>query len=189
MNGVKESIHPADIQTANLEMGGGLVERVGVPRLKYGFECIDEDGNVRWQDGFDNIVTFEGQNDLLTQYFKGVTYTAAWFVGLIDDEGATDTPVETDTAAAHPGWVESTEYSEATRPALTLGTASAGSINNSAARATYNINNNTDLKGGFVISNNTKGGATGVLYSAGLFSSPRQAFTGDVLNVTVTLTV
>lgn len=84
---------------------------------------------------------------------------------------------------------ENTAYSNATRPALTLGSVSGQSVNNSASRAQFDINaNGTRLFGAFVTTNSTKGGTTGTLYGGGLFSASRLLNNGDSLFVTVTLT-
>ena len=175
---------------AGLVAASGLVMAVGAPRFHYGFECFDENGELKWTDEFDNLVTTAGKNDLLDKYFKGSAYTAAWYVGLIDaDTSYTTGPAAGDTASSHGGWVESTAYSNGTRPALTLGTPSAGSVNNSGSVAAFSINGTDSIKGAFVISNSTKGGTTGILYSAGAFAADRSVVSGDTLNVTITLSV
>jgi hypothetical protein len=90
-----------------------------------------------------------------------------------------------DTSASHAGWTESTAYSNGTRPAPSWGAAAAGSKASTATA--YNINGTDTIKGAFLITNSTKGGSTGVLYSAGLFSGgDRAVVNGDTLNVTYT---
>jgi len=143
---------------------------------------------LRWADGFGNLVVTGGKNDLLTNYFKGSSYTAAFYVGLVDNASFSAIAAG-DTMASHSGWIESTAYSNANRPTLTLGTASAGSIDNSAAKASFSINATATINGAFCTTNNTKGGTSGTLYSAGSFGSTRSVINGDTLNVQVTLTV
>lgn len=148
-------------------------------------------GKLLWLDEFDNLTTTEGRNDALTQYLKGSSYTAAHYVGLIDNAGFSAIAVG-DTAAqigGSNGWAECTAYSQATRPALTLGTASAGSIDNSGSLATFSINATKTIYGGFTVTTNTKGGTTGKIYGEGAFSSPRSLLSGDTLTVQVTLTL
>jgi hypothetical protein len=145
-------------------------------------------GEVRWNDEFANTVMTAGKTDLVDKYFKGSTYTAAWYVGLVSSSGYSAIAAA-DTAASHAGWTEDQNYSQANRPTLTFGTASAGSVNNSGSVAAFSINGTTTIKGAFVITNNTKGGTTGTLYSAGLFSGDRAVVSGDTLNVTITLTI
>lgn len=164
-----------------------VVERTNAPRLTYAFTCYKADGSVRWQEEIENLVTTVGKNDLLTQYFKGAAYTAAWFCGLISSVSYTTGPDAGDTAASHPGWTENVTYAEATRPAITFGTAAGGSLA-ASAESVFNITGAATLKGAFTISNSTKGGATGILYSAALFSTgDRGMQNGDTLNVTVTM--
>jgi hypothetical protein len=151
----------------------------------YLFECYDKHGRLKWREEIENLVVTAGLNDLLNKTFKAVTYTAAWFVGLKD----TGAPVAGDTMAAQTNWAEISPYSNATRPALTLGTVAAGSVDNSASKASFNINAADEVFGGFVVSDNEVDGAGGVLYGAADFSASRLVEDGDTLNVTVTLTV
>ncbi len=165
-----------------------VLEHVEAPHFVFDIECRGADGALKWRETVRNLVTTAGKNDLLTNYFKGSAYTAAFFVGLIDNAGFTAIAAG-DTAGSHAGWAESTAYSNANRPTLTLGTASAGSIDNSASKASFSINATATINGAFTITNNTKGGSTGVLYSASSFGATRSVVNGDTLNVQVTLTV
>jgi hypothetical protein len=165
--------------------------RFGV-KLKntYRFECRDAEGNLLWVDGFTNLTTTQGLNDLLSKYFKGSAYTAAWFVGLVDNAGFSAF-AGTDTAAqigGTNGWAESAAYSESVRQTLTLGSASAGSIDNTASQAVFTMNASGTLKGGFVASSSTKSGTSGILYGEGAFSSTQAFSSGNTISVTVTLT-
>lgn len=69
-------------------------------------ECVGADGRVKWREVVRNLVTTEGKNDLLTKYFKGSSYTAAWFMLL----KGTGSPAAGDTLASHAGWSEPTQY-------------------------------------------------------------------------------
>lgn len=153
----------------------------------YLVECFDKDGNLKWSDTFTNIVVTAGLNDSLDKHLKGSAYTAAWYVGVTT---SAPTPNAADTMASHAGWTEYTNYSESVRQTLTLGTVSAGSVDNSASKATFSINGAGGTCGGaFVTTDNTKSGSTGTLYGVGAFSGGDRAVTsGDTLNVTVTLT-
>lgn len=169
-------------------LGAGVVERINAPHFLYEIECVGADGQVKWRESFRNLVTTAGKNDLLTQYFKGSAYTAAWFVGLVDN-ASFSAIAAADTMSSHAGWVEAVPYSNATRPALTLGTAASGSIDNSASKASYTINATATINGAFTATNSTKSGTSGTLYSAGSFGSTRSVISGDTLNVQVTLSV
>lgn len=151
----------------------------------YTFECRDANDNLKWQEERHNLVTTVGLNDSLTKHFKASAYTAAWFVGLTT---GTPTFATADTAASHAGWVEFVAYSETVRQTLTLGTAAAGSIDNSASKAIFTFNASGTVGGAFVITDSTKAGTTGILYGEAVLSSNRSVVTGDTLTVTVTLT-
>jgi hypothetical protein len=154
-------------------------------RNTYVFECRDKFGNLKWREEVHNLVTTEGLNDALTQHLKGSNYTAAWFVGLY---GGTGTLNAADVMSSHAGWTEVVAYSETYRQTLTLGTASAGSISNTASKAVFTMNGAYTAKGGFVVAEHTKSGTTGVLYGEAAFSADRSGDTGDTITVTVTLT-
>jgi len=152
--------------------------------------CMDPNGAVKWEAETHNLVVNQGLQDMSTKYFKGSGYTAAWYIGLYGSSGTND-PLPTDTAALHPGFTEITPYSNATRPQATFGTATTADpsvIDNSGAPASFSIDNTATIGGAFLISNNTKGGTTGVLFSAADFGSPgnRVVASGDTLLVTYT---
>ena len=160
---------------------------------EYELQCIDKDGNVKWTMGGKNLVVNEGLQDMNTKYFTGSTYTAYWYIGLYGAAASND-PTANDTAALHPGFTEIVPYSNATRPACTFGTATTADpsvITNSLNKAAFNINATATVGGAFLISNNTKSGTTGVLFSASDFQAPgdRVVASGDVLNVTYTFSL
>lgn len=169
---------------ACIATGAGLAEAAHLGG-RYRVECVGADGQVKWVDYIDNLVTTAGKNDLLDKYLAGSAYTAAWYLGLIDSSGYTAVAAA-DTSASHAGWTENVNYSNATRPAPSWGSAAAGSKASTATAFIINGAGGT-IKGAFLISNSTKSGTTGVLYSAGLFSGGDRAVTsGDTLNVTYT---
>lgn len=150
--------------------------------------CIAPDGTIKWEVSKPNLVVNQGLQDMNTKYFKGATYTAAWYIGLYGS-GASNNPTANDTAALHPGFTEVTPYSNATRPAVTFGTATTADpsvISNSASPASFSINATSTVGGAFLISDNTKGGTSGVLFSASDFAAPgdRAVSSGDTLLVT-----
>jgi hypothetical protein len=158
---------------------------VGVKiRNFYKFECFDAEGNLKWVEECENLLTTAGATDLLAKYLKGSAYTAAFFVGL----KGTGTISAGDTMASHAGWTEVTAYSAGTRPALTLGTPASGSVDNSASPASFTANASATVAGAFVVTDSTKGGTAGTLYGAADFASARSLLSADVLNTTITLT-
>lgn len=181
------------------EQIGGSVERAGgntegmAAGGVFTVECLDKDGNIKWVDICPNLVVNTGLQDMNTKYFTGTSYTATWFIGLYG-AAASNTPNAGDTAALHPGWTEIVPYSNATRPACTFGTASTADpsvITNTASPAAFNINATATVGGAFLISNNTKSGSTGILFSASDFAAPgdRVVASGDTLNVTYTFSL
>lgn len=156
----------------------GRAELLAAPHLMYKVECIGRDGKVKWTMRFHNLVTTVGKNDLLDKYFKGSSYTAAWYLGL----KGTGSAAAGDTLASHAGWSEVTPYS-GNRPAITYGTSSSGS--NTATAVSYTINAGATVAGAFIASANT--GTSGTLYSAGDFAASRTVVSGDTLNVTMTV--
>lgn len=153
-------------------------------RSHWHIEARDAAGNLKWEETLENLVTTEGLNDVLNKYFKGSTYTAAWYVGLKN----VGTIAIGDTAAVHAGWAENTTYTEGARQTLTLGTVAAASVNNSASKAVFTISGAATIAGSFLISDSTKGGTSGVLFSAVDFSSSRTLAATDVVTMTVTCT-
>jgi hypothetical protein len=155
---------------------------------KFVVTCHDADGSLKWEAESSNLVVNAGLKDMNDKYFLGSGYTATWFIGLYG-AGASNTPAAGDTAASHAGWTEVVPYSNATRPAATFAaatTADPSVITNSASPATFNINATATVGGAFLISNNTKSGTTGILFSAADFAAPgdRSVASGDVVNVT-----
>lgn len=154
---------------------------VGVFTVK----VYDKDGNLKHEEQINNLVTNEGKNHLLDVGFHAVAATATWYCGLISNASYTGIAV-TDTMASHAGWTEFTNYSQANRVEWTEGAAASQSITNAAAMA-FSITGSGTLKGGFIVSNNTKGGSTGILWSSVLFAADIPVNNGDTVNVTYTI--
>jgi hypothetical protein len=150
-------------------------------------QCFDKDGNLKWEAEKHNLVVNVGLKDMNEKYFTGSGYTAGWFLGLYGD-GSTNNPAAGDTMASHAGWTEITAYSQANRPACVFGTATTADpsvISNANSVAVFSMNGTATVGGAFLTSDNTKGGTTGILFSAGDFQAPgdRAVVDGDTLNV------
>jgi hypothetical protein len=150
--------------------------------------CYDKDGNHKWTAKTPNLVVNVGLADMNDKYFSGSGYTAAWYLGLYG-AASSNNPAAGDTMASHAGWTEVTDYSQSTRPAATFGSATVADpsvINNSGSVAVFSINNTVTVGGAFLTSDDTKGGSTGILFSAADFQAPgdRNVVSGDTLNVT-----
>jgi hypothetical protein len=149
-------------------------------------QCFDKDGNLKWETAQPNLVVNTGLQDMNTKYFKGSTYTAAWYIGLINNTSASTTFSGGDTLASHVGWDENSNYS-GTRPQVTFGNATLAdpsNINNTASLATFTMTANATISGAFLC--NVTSGTSGLLFSAADFQAPgdRTVVSGDVLNVT-----
>lgn len=150
-------------------------------------ECRDKTGKLKWVDTILNLVVDEGLDEILQQFYKGSGYTAAHYCGLAD---STPTFAAGDTMASHVGWVEITAYDEADRQTITWGSVTSQSVNNSASKAVFTISSDsTTIGGGFVSTDNTRGGSTGILIGGAAFTAGDKSLDdNDILNVTVTAT-
>jgi hypothetical protein len=189
---MKEVSKAADQFGASVTRGGGHHESIRGGGV-FAVECRDADGNLKWTAETPNLVVNVGLKDMNDKYFLGSGYTATWFIGLYG-AGASNNPAPTDTIAVKPGWTEVVPYSNATRPACTFAaatTADPSVITNSASPAVFNINATSVVGGAFLVSNNTKGGTTGILFSAADFAAPgdRSVANGDTLSVTYTFSL
>jgi hypothetical protein len=153
--------------------------------------CHDASGNLKWEDVFHNLVVNEGLQDLNTKYFKGVTYTAAWYIGLVDGTGS-PTYAAGNTLASHSSWTEiagtgfgGTVYT-GNRKTATFGTATTANpsvIDNSASTAVFSIAASATIAGAFLCDQASSN--TGVLFSAGNFTGgSKTVASGDTVNVT-----
>ncbi len=149
--------------------------------------CYDKDGKLKWTAKGRNGIVDVGIEDLLNVVFGGSAATGTWFIGLLDGASA-PTLAPADTMGSHAGWTEFTNYSEASRPAWTEDVAANREMTNTTDVA-FSINGAGGIVAGIIIvSNSTKGGATGVLWATGLFDEGNRAVvTGDTLNITYTI--
>lgn len=164
---------------AGLVMNPGFVEAMEAPHFGFKVECVGADGKVKWVEKFRNLVTTGGKNSILSVYFDAATQITTWYLGL----KGTGSAAAADTLASHAGWAEVTPYA-GNRPAITFGTASAGSL--AGSQIAFTINASATVAGAFIASAAT--GTSGTLYSAGDFSASRSVVSGDTLNVTPTVT-
>ena len=156
------------------------------------FQCFDKDGNLKWEETTHNLVVNEGLQDMNTQYFKGSTYTAGFYMGLVTGPGSGTTYAAGDTLSSHAGWTEFTNYS-GSRKAVTFGTATTADpsvIGNSASPSQFSITGGGGTVAGAFLCT-VASGTSGVLFSEADFQSPgdRAVVSGDTLNVTYTFSL
>lgn len=148
---------------------------------KYVIECYGPTGNKKWEEKGTNLVVNKGLDHALC-IITATAHVAAWYVGLTATAAAF---VATDSATGHTGWTEVQTYSEGVRPTYIPGAIAAQSVDNSANKAAFSINGTTTIGGAFMISDNTKGGAVGILYGGATIAA-RSVANGDTVNVTIT---
>lgn len=187
-----EKIISSDLATGGLIASTHPGEAIGA-RGRFDVKCIDKDGNLKWEASNHNLVVNVGLQYLAGSALTSTAQITTWYIGLYG-AGASNNPAAGDTAASHAGWTENTTYSNATRVAATFTAATAANpsvVTNSASPASFSINGTTTVGGAFLISNSTKGGTTGTLFSAADFQSPgdRSVVNGDTVLVTYTLNV
>lgn len=177
---MKDQSRAVDAATASVVARNRAVDQL-VAHGHVRVECFDASGRLKWVEDGPNLIVTAGRNKLLDETLAGAAYTAAWYVGLIDNAGFSAIAAA-DTMASHAGWTESTAYDEAARQALTFAAAASGSKATDSP-ATVTISATATINGLFVVSDSTKGGSTGVLFAAKSFAAPRAVVDGDTLNL------
>ena len=177
-------------------VSAGLVAKTGFSESAkaggvYHVQCFDKDGNLKWEDQMHNLVVNEGLQDMNTKYFKGSTYSAAFYMGLVTGPGSGTSYAATDTLASHAGWTEYTDYSGA-RKSMTFGSATSAdpSVIATSSAVSFTISGaGGTVAGAFVCT--VSSGSSGVLFSEADFQSPgdRVVVSGDTLNVTYTFSL
>lgn len=177
-------------------MTAGLVAKTGFGENAKGggvfhVQCLDKDGNLKWEDSMHNLVVNVGLKDMNDKYFSGSSYTAAFYLGLITGPGSGTSYAAADTLASHAGWTEFTDYS-GNRKAVTFGaatTADPSVITNSGSPSSFSITGTGTVAGAFLCT--VSSGTSGVLFSEADFQSPgdRNVVSGDTLNVTYTFSL
>ena len=160
------------------------------------FEAYDKDGNLKWRDEAKNLTTNVGRQDMNAKYFLGSSYTANWFIGLVNNSptpvySVTDTMGVINTGGV---WTETTDYETSNRATATFGTATdanpsviSNSVDSGGTVASFVIDDTVTIDGAFLTDTQAKSpGNTGILFSVAAFEVPgdRSVVDGDTLNVT-----
>lgn len=144
------------------------------------------DGEVIDEFEDHNLVVDQGLNKLLDVMFNGSGQITNWYLGLFEGNY---TPVAGLTAAnVAANATECVAYDEAARPGFTGAAAAGKVVTNSAAKATFTFNATKNVYGAFLISDATKGGTSGVLFSAARFTAAKAVVATDQLLLTYTFT-
>ena len=151
--------------------------------------CYDANGNVKWEEDIHNVVCTVGKNATL----DGILGNSAQGAVVMGLKG-TGTALAADTMTSHSSWVEvglanAPTYS-GNRPAPTFSAASAGS-KTTASAVSFSMTGTGTVAGCFINigGSATKDTTTGILFSAGDFSSSKSVVSGDTIAVTYTATL
>ena len=156
------------------------------PQGIWQFQICDRLGNVLETIRFRNGIVDVGVRHVYDCAFHAGSQITTWYIGLIDNSGFTAL-ANADTMASHAGWNEFTTYNEATRVEWNEGATSGRTIA-SATPADFSITGSGTIRGAFLVSNSTKNGTDGVLWSTGVFANPPTVANGETLKVTYSLT-
>lgn len=138
-------------------------------------KVIDE-----WEDT--NLAVAQGLTSMLGVYFHGDTQLSLWYIGLFEGNY---TPVDGVTAATiASASTETTAYTSSTRPLYSPAAAASKAITNAASRASFTFNADKTIYGAFLISDSTKSGTSGTLFSAARFTNSKVVANGDELLMT-----
>jgi len=191
-----EKINITDINSAITIRRNNEMEQLKVKGF-YVVKCLDVNGNTKWEDTIENIVTDVGANMMLDQMF-GATQNSTYFLGLISSVGYVSVPVVANTMASHATWVEAgngSNYPTWTSPASNARatiTWSAASSRQKAlsSSASFTIATGGTVKGCFVVTGSgavsTNNSTAGTLYSAGTFAADKIVDALDTLQVSYT---
>lgn len=151
--------------------------------------CYDKDGNVKWENAIENLVTTVGKN-LTLDTILGNSAAGAVVMGL----KGVGTAVVADTQASHASWLEvglaNAPTYTGTRKTPVFSAAAAG-VKATSSASTFSITSTGTVAGCFI---NIGGSATidnttGTLFSAGDFSSSKAVVSGDSVAVSYSATL
>jgi len=145
-------------------------------------KCFDKEGRLKWEDTAENLVPNVGLQHILDVVLESGSQVTTWYVGLTE---GSPSPAAGDTMSSHGGWTEEASYSESVRQTYTS-TRSNQTCSNSASKASFSINADSQTIGGaFICSDDTKSGSTGTLLCCAAFTGGnKSADDGDTLEVT-----
>jgi len=157
-----------------------------IPPIKfstnYKIDCV-RDGKVVWTIDDDNLVVFEGLEYVMGCVFSDLQQTE-WYLGL-----CTDVSISSTDTMQHNSLIEFLGTPNQYRPMCEF--ADTGLQDD---RYTYTapdvqvmVTQDATLAGGFLTTDNFKGGSSGYLYGAAEFSNPSTVKVGDALLTTVTV--
>ncbi len=154
-----------------------------------GFYHIEHERDGVVLDAFDihNGITNVGRNGMLDAFFNVGSQASTFYIGIVDTNSFTAFSAA-DTSAAHSGWIEFDDYNGTLRGVWGQGAASGQTVTNGSV-LTFTFNATGVIQGIFVITDGTKGGNIGLLWSTASFNTTLNVQSGDILRVTYTVTI
>lgn len=197
---IGEGIHIEDIQLAEAVRRGNMVAGLGdgfgiggifemeCYRPTYSEESMLFHPESQWKEKMHNIYVQEGRDYILNCIYKNTTPDDPLHVGLFK----TDTPADGWTMANNgTTWHEDTTYDEATREVFVDGAISGTTtrqLDNDGTKAEFTMSGTVTLKGAFICTLSNKGGTTGSLLCACLFTEgDRPVVDNDIVKVKYTV--
>ena len=174
-------------------------ETVGIEGV-YHIVCRDADGNIKWEEGFPNLVNAVGKQLMLDTLLSGSAYTTVGpYLGLISGTGLTFAAADTMSSKTWTEFVNYTVGGSAVRgtasfaSATSTGTTPTNVTTKTATAITYTITGAGGTVGGcFLVTGSgastTQGNTSGTLYSAGAFATAKVTTAGDTVSVTYSTT-
>ena len=140
---------------AEIIRGKGMNENCNAEGV-YKVICVSKDGNTKWEDTIDNVVTNVGKNLMLDSALATAVTVVGPYMGLISSVSYSTVPTVLDTMASHAGWVEAGSASNfplytAPRKTCVWSAASTGSKALSAALSFSIITTGGTVKGCFIV--------------------------------------
>jgi len=195
----KELASCGDQAVATLQANVAIPEGMGVEGYWH-VECRDKDGNLKWTEGFPNLVVAVGKQLMLDTLLKGSSYSVTGpYLGLTN---ASLTPAATDVMSTIVPSKEFTAYTvggSAVRgtavfaSSTSTGTTPSNVTSFTATAITYTITGaGGTVYGCFLVlgsgASSTQSNTGGTLYSEGNFSVAKTTTAGDTVSVVYSTT-
>jgi hypothetical protein len=189
-----------DVVSASVIRGSNQMDNMQV-HGRYTALCLDQNGNEKWSESWDNLVTTQGKNFLLDQVIPGGSAGTGASSGTMHFRMSlltSGTPVIGDTYATHAGFAELGSSVVAARGSPTFAASAAG-VKATSAAVSFSVIGTGTITGAAINLVGTTVGNLGnvadtatsgaVLYSAGTFAGSKSVGSGDTLNVSYSTTL
>ena len=186
-----EKCNTIETSNASVVRGTSITENMQA-KGRFDFICYDKDGNVKWTDYSNNIVTNQGKNNMLDTYLGLATLPPAWYMSLI----TAGTAISTSTYAS-PTVTEITSGVITSNTRVTMGWSAASAGAKAATTTSFTVTGTATVTGNMVVTGGSgastvgnTGATGGVLFSSSAFSGgSKNISSGDTLNCTYSLSV